>query len=185
MLKLLPNKMPLKRTSSSNHIYFICSNLLYVILFAAKAALQLLLVIHDLHSNLLKKKKSVCKLYHISVIFLFLPSIFFNVTFPSVIIRCLFTIPFQITFILQYLSEMQTIIRFLRLTDSTSIKPQNFSDLQLCQWPSNPHSPKLLVLLEGSNVFFTSFKIPSGKEQMNTKVFRLFIDHVNYILATG
>lgn len=184
MLKLLPNKMPLKRTSSSNHIYFICSNLLYVILFAAKAALQLLLVIHDLHSNLLKKK-SVCKLYHISVIFLFLPSIFFNVTFPSVIIRCLFTIPFQITFILQYLSEMQTIIRFLRLTDSTSIKPQNFSDLQLCQRPSNPHSPKLLVLLEGSNVFFTSFKIPSGKEQMNTKVFRLFIDHVNYILATG
>lgn len=58
MLKLLPNKMPLKRTSSSNHIYFICSNLLYVILFAAKAALQLLLVIHDLHSNLLKKKKA-------------------------------------------------------------------------------------------------------------------------------
>lgn len=57
MLKLLPNKTSLKRTSSSNHIYFVCSNLLYIILFAPKAALQLLLVIHDLHSKLHIKKK--------------------------------------------------------------------------------------------------------------------------------
>lgn len=100
MLKLLPNKTSLKRTSSSNHIYFVCSNLLYIILFAPKAVLQLLLVIHDLHSNLHIKKKSVHKLYCISLFFCLLFLLYsINITFPSVIIRCLSTIPFHIAFI--------------------------------------------------------------------------------------